>query len=131
MKNLLVDSAAYINLLRSGMDVRQRLLPFLRTGCLYNCGVVRAEVLRGIKSPRMRDELEAFFDVIPEVPADARIWRYVSQVGWDLGRRGKWPPVTDLVIAASALRTGAQLVSPDSHFADIPGLTVLAAIPSA
>jgi predicted nucleic acid-binding protein len=129
MTNLLVDSAAYIDLLREGVDVRQRLLPFLRAGCLYNCGVVRAEVLRGMKSSKARDGMEAFFDIIPEAPTDARLWRYVSHLGWELGRRGKWPPVTDLVIAASALRTSAQLVSPDAHFTDVPGLRLLEKIP--
>ncbi|MDD5199551.1 MAG: hypothetical protein PHC88_07070 [Terrimicrobiaceae bacterium] len=129
MQNLLVDSAAYIDLLRSGVDVRQRLLPFLRSGCLYNCGVVRAEVLRAMKAPRARDGLEAFFDIIPEVPCDARLWRYVSHLGWELGRRGKWPPVTDLAIAACALRVGALLVSPDAHFEVVPGLTLQAEIP--
>ena len=43
-------------------------------------------------------------------------------MGWALGRKGKWPPVTDLVIAAAAMRVRATLVSTDSHFADIPGL---------
>ncbi len=129
MTNLLVDSAAYIDLLRLGIDVRQRLLPYLRAGHLYNCGVIRAEVLRGLKSPQARSGMEAFFDILPEVPSDARLWRYVSHLGWELGRQGKWPPVTDLVIAASALRTGARLVSPDKHFRDIPGLTLLDAIP--
>lgn len=127
--NLLVDSAAFIDLLRAGIDFRQRLLPYLRAGSLYSCGIVRAEVLRGIKSPSARDAIEAFFDIIPEVPADARLWRFVSHLGWELGRQGKWPPITDLVIGASALRTNARLVSPDAHFRDIPNLTVISEIP--
>lgn len=127
--DILVDSSIYITLLRAGVDVRQRLIDHLRAGRLYNCGVVRAEVLRGMRSPAKRDGMEAFFDIIPEVPTDARLWHYVAHLGWDLGRRGKWPPVTDLAIAACALRIGARLISPDAHFADIPGLEVLPAIP--
>ncbi len=129
MTNLLIDSAVYIGLLRSGVDVRQRLLPFLSGGHLYNCGMVRAEVIRGMISPKARDGMLAFFDLIPEVPADARLWHYVSMLGWELGRKGKWPPITDLVIAASAMRVEAQLVSPDAHFEDIPGLKKLTEIP--
>ncbi len=120
---LLVDSAVYIDLMRAGRDPRQVLLPHLRACELYNCGVVRAEVLRGMKHPRLKTEMEAFFDIIPEVPCDPRLWRTVSDIGWKLGRKGKWPPVTDLLIAACALRVGATLVSPDSHFKDIEGLT--------
>lgn len=129
MTPLLVDTSVYIDHLRAGEDIRQALMPFLRAGVLFNCGVVRAEVLRGIKSPAARDGMLAFFDIVPEVPSDARLWRTVSQLGWQLGRTGKWPPVTDLAIAASALRAGARLVSPDSHFRDIPGLVVLKKLP--
>lgn len=119
---MLVDSAVYIDFLRHGRDIRQILLPHLRAGTLYSSGVVRAEVLRGLKAPSVREGMEAFFDILPEVPTDVRMWREVSALGWELGRAGKWPPLTDLVIAVSALRIRATLVSPDKHFADIPGL---------
>ena len=121
----LVDSAAYIDLMRAGEDPRQVLAPLLRAGLLYNCGVVRAEVLRGIRVEKHYAQMEQFFDIVPEIPADARLWRSVSHLGWELGRRGKWPPVTDLAIAAATLRIRATLVSPDAHFRDVPGLRVV------
>lgn len=116
---LLVDSAVIIDLMRDGKDPRQELLPHLRACELYNCGVVRAEVMRGMKVPRMKTEMEAFFDIIPEVPCDAKMWRQVSELGWKLGRKGKWPPLTDLLIASCAMRVGATLISPDRHFEDM------------
>lgn len=116
---LIVDSAVIIDLMRDGKDPRQELLPHLRACELYNCGVVRAEVLRGMKMPRLKSEMEAFFDIIPEVMCDAKMWRQVSDLGWKLGRKGKWPPLTDLLIAACAMRVGATLVSPDRHFEDM------------
>jgi predicted nucleic acid-binding protein len=121
----LIDSAAYIDLMRAGEDPRQVLAPLLRAGRLYNCGIVRAEVLRGIKIDKTYRQMEQFFDIVPEVPADPRLWREVSQLGWDLGRKGKWPPVTDLAIAAAALRVRATVISPDAHFKDIPGLKLI------
>lgn len=124
MEAIIVDSAWIIDHMRAGQDFRQRLIPSLRAGQLYNAGVIRAEVLRGIKQQRMRDEVCDFFDIVPEVPCDAKLWRQVSEIGWALGRRGKWPPVTDIAIAACALRVGATMISPDMHFHDIPGLNV-------
>lgn len=121
----LVDSAAYIDLMRAGEDPRQVLAPLLRAGRLYNCGIVRAEVLRGIRIEKHYLQMEQFFDIVPEIPADARLWRSVSRLGWELGRKGKWPPVTDLTIAAAALRIRATIVSPDAHFQDMPGLEVI------
>ena len=127
--SVLVDSAAYIDLLRAGVDVRQVLLPAVREGQLYSCGVVRAEVLRGFKNLRLKADMQAFFDITPEIPTDAKLWRAVTEIGWELGRKGKWAPVTDLAIAACALRIGATLVSPDKHFEGIPGLLLRPDIP--
>ena len=115
--------------MRSLKDPRQVLVPYMMAGELYNCGVVRAEVLRGIKQPQVLSGMEAFFDIVPEVPTDAKLWRKVTELGWKLGRQGQWPPVTDLAIAACAMRVGATLISPDKHFEGIDGLTVLKSLP--
>lgn len=127
--NFLIDSAVYIDWLRNRIDPREQLLETLQEGRLYNCGVVRAEVLRGIKNEAVYLGMEAFFDIIPEVPTDAKLWRNVSSMAWRLQREGKSPPLTDLVIAMSALRTGATLISPDAHFEDIPVLQLKKAWP--
>jgi predicted nucleic acid-binding protein len=122
---ILVDSATYIDLMRAGHDPRQVLLPFMMAGELYNCGIVRVEVLRGIRQPSELADMEEFFNIVPEVPTDPKLWQKVSEIGWKLGRKGKWPPVSDLAIAACAMRVGATLISPDRHFEEIDGLTVL------
>src|SRR5215216_6586863 len=122
---ILVDSATYIDLMRAGHDPRQVLLLAMMAGELYNCGIVRAEVLRGMRQPRELADMEEFFNIVPEVPTDPKLWQKVSEIGWKLGRKGKWPPVTDLAIAACAMRVGATLISPDGHFEGIEGLSLL------
>lgn len=126
----MVDSAILIDLLRQKEDPRLLLLPVLRDGGLYNCGVIRAEVLRGMKTPRAHDGMQAFFDIVPEVACDAKLWQEVSRLGWELGRVGKWAPLTDLVIAACCARVRATLVSPDVHFEEVPGLSVVKELPN-
>ena len=123
--DILVDSPVYIGLMREGKDPRQVLAPWLRAGRLYNCGVVRAEVLRGMREEKRYAQMEQFFDITPEVPTDPKAWRKASEIGWTHRRKGKWPPLTDIVIAACALRLGLTLVSPDKHFLDIPSLLVV------
>ncbi len=129
MLPLLVDSSIYIEHLRAGEDVRQLLLPHMNNATLYSCGVVRAEVLRGLKSPRAHDGMEEFFDIVPEVPCDAKLWREVARLSWELVREGKWPPPTDLVIAVCAMRVNAALATLDGDFAEIPKLQVIDSIP--
>ena len=127
--DILPDTAIYIGFMRRDIDIRAVLMPYLKAGHLYSCGVVRAEVLRGIKDPRKYADTEQFFDIIPEVPTDPRLWRQVSKIGWDLGRKGKWPPVTDITIAACAMRARLTLISPDGHFDDVEGLKLLKELP--
>jgi predicted nucleic acid-binding protein len=121
---MLVDSTIYIDLLRRGEDILYVLKPSLLGGQLFVCGVIRMEVLRGIRSRGMRDELSDFFDVMTEVPTDTRIWREATNLAWTLDRRGTVLPLTDLVIASCALAVGTAVVTTDPHFSRIPGLKV-------
>ena len=120
---IIVDSAVYIDRLRAGHDIRQELMPYLANGMLFNCGVVRGEVIRGFKNMRMKAEMTAFFNIIPEVPTNAKMWQLIAEMAWTLDRTsGGHRPLTDIIIARCAMHIGAVLVSPDKHFRDIPGL---------
>lgn len=122
---IMVDSAIYIERLRAGHDIRQELMPWLASGLLFNCGIIRAEVLRGFKNARLKTEMAAFFNIIPEVPTSAKLWSQIAEMAWTLDRAtGGNRPLTDIVIARCAMQVGAVLISPDKHFRDIPGLSV-------
>lgn len=123
MEPILVDSAVYIERLRAGQDIRQELMPWLANGMLYNCGLIRGEVIRGFRDSRLKAEMTAFFDIVPEVTTTARLWQQVAELAWTLDRTsGGHRPLTDIVIARCAMQVGAVLISPDRHFQDIPGL---------
>ena len=122
---ILVDTAIYIDRLRAGKDIRQELMPYLANGMLFNCGIVRSEVIRGFKNTRLKAEMTAFFNIVPEVPTTAKMWQMVAEMAWALDRSsGGSRPLTDIIIARCAMHVGAILISPDSHFQDIPGLQV-------
>jgi predicted nucleic acid-binding protein len=121
---MIVDSTIYIDLLRRGEDLPFVLRPFLLSAQLFTCGVIRAEVLRGIRLIEMRNELSDLFDLMEEVPTDAGIWEKVTDLAWRLDRRGAVLPLTDLVIAACAFLVDTEVVTTDPHFSQIPGLTV-------
>jgi predicted nucleic acid-binding protein len=121
---MLVDSTIYIDLLRQGEDIPFVLGPSLTSGQLFVCGVVRVEVLRGIRTVEIRNELAEMFDLMVEVPTDGLIWRKAEELTWRLDRRGVVLPLTDIVIACCALAVGTAVVTNDPHFSKIPGLKV-------
>jgi predicted nucleic acid-binding protein len=127
---ILVDSSYFIERLRAGVDVRQELMPYLANCDLYNCGIIRAEVLRGLKEPPLYRQMKAFFDIIPEIPLSLKAWTEISELAWKLDRSsGNIHPLRNVIIAYSALQVGAVLVSGDAHFQDIPNLKVVPELP--
>jgi predicted nucleic acid-binding protein len=121
---MLVDLTIYIDWLRRGEDLAFVLKPYLISDQVLVCGIVRAEVLRGIRSIKLRDEVSDLFDLMKEIPIDAQLWKKVATLAWTLDRRGNVLPMTDLVIAGCALEANSSVVTTDPHFAQIPGLKV-------
>lgn len=126
---ILVDSNVYIDLLRHGMDPPRTLGEWAGSADLVVCGMVRLEVLRGIKALKLRHALCAFMDVLINVPSDERLWTEATDLAWKLDRCGSVIPGPDAVIAAAALRLGAAVLTSDAHFRLVPDLKVLAPPP--
>jgi predicted nucleic acid-binding protein len=110
--------------MRQGEDPLQKLTLAAASRDLVVCGVIRCEVGRGIRHPRVRDRFHAVWDVMVNVPTDNRLWAETEQMAWDLDRNGITLPLTDLVIAACARRVGAVVLTFDAHFYDMPGVRV-------
>jgi predicted nucleic acid-binding protein len=125
----LVDASKYIDWMRAGRNPTRILQPFLLAGRLVTCGVVRVEVMRGVVRPAVREELNALFDLIPEVEVSAGIWKDTADLAWTLDRKGMVLPVSDLLIASCALYANARVVTVDPHFKSIPGLKVQRDLP--
>jgi predicted nucleic acid-binding protein len=121
----LVDSNVFIDDLRQGIDPMRSLLDRFPLTDLVTCGVVKAEVLRGVKSLRARDRLAGLFEVMRYVQTSDRLWDEAWQLAWTLDRQGRILPLSDLVIASCALKEGARVLTSDRHFDHIPNLHVL------
>lgn len=124
--DVLVDSNVFIDLLIRGRDPASLLLSWAGNRNLATCGMVRLEVLRGIIAPKSRRNTSAFMDVMVNVPASNSLWNDAAELAWKLDRKGIVIPGTDVLIAASAMRLGAVVMSSDAHFGRIEGLRVIA-----
>jgi predicted nucleic acid-binding protein len=123
--DVLVDSNVFINLMKRHGDPAPWLYHWAGARNLAICGVVRVEVLRGVKSPKAYSCLNGFMDVMVNVPTTNRLWDQAAALAWKLDRRGLVVPGTDVIIAASALEIGAAVMTSDSHFSQIEGLQVI------
>jgi len=119
----LVDSNVFIALTRHRVDASRWLGS--RFEDIYTCGMVRLEVLRGMKNLRERDAMAGFFNVLCHVQTDNKLWEQATELAWKLDRLGRTIPAQDILIAACALRAGVPVFTADKHFQDIPGLMVI------
>ena len=124
-----LDTNAYSSLRRGN----ERLLALLN-GCdeILVPAAVFAELqygfLRGGKTSENESLLASFLDeepvsFQPVTKSIAERWGYVKAA---LAKKGTPIPENDIWIAATALETGARLVSYDSHFDHVGGLIRLA-----
>ena len=123
--DILVDSNVFIDLLNRRRDPAIWLVEWAGKSNLATCGMVRMEVLRGIKSFKQLTQIRAFMDVMVNVPSDQLLWPAATELAWKLDRKGLVIPSADVVIAASALRLDAAVLTSDAHFAQIEGLRVI------
>ncbi len=123
--SILVDSNVFIDIMKKGMDPTRFLLNRYEGTDLVTCGVVKAEVLRGIKGVKARNHLENFFNVMCFSDLGSSAWDDIWELAWQLDRKGKVLPLTDIAIASCALRSGAWVMTSDAHFFKIPRLKVL------
>ncbi|MEP6662886.1 MAG: PIN domain-containing protein [Verrucomicrobiota bacterium] len=119
---VLVDSSFYIREAREGRDPLKTLAPITATRDVAVCGVIRCEVGRGVKEPRVLDRYNAVWDVMIYVPTDNRLWDTVAKTLWHLDRRGINLSLPDVIIGCCAMRIGAIVLTHDGHFYDIPGV---------
>ncbi len=129
--NLLIDSSVYIDWLRKERDIPALLRPWIVRGECFMNGLIRAEVLRGIRRERQRDRMAEIYDVMNEAPMNSAFWRRVSLLAWNLDRAGVVLPLADIAIAQTAIDCECAIVTLDNHFDHIPKLTTLKELPPA
>lgn len=122
---ILVDSNVYIDLLNRRLDPATIIGNWAGTSELVICGMVRLEVLRGLKNPRAFQRISDFMDVMINVPTSNSFWTEASELAWKLDRKGMVIPSPDIIIATSAMRISAAVLTSDTHFQYVDGLEII------
>lgn len=85
-------------------------------------GVVLAEVIQGVREPEAAAALATYLQRLPYVEADKDTWTRAGELSYRLRRQGRAIPLTDLVVAAIALKHDHHLYAVDEHFQRVPDL---------
>jgi predicted nucleic acid-binding protein len=90
--------------------------------------IVVAEVLQGAGSEVKFVFLSRRLEAMHYLHADSEIWKTAARLSFDLRRRGLATPLSDLVVAAVALRWDIPVYTTDDHFHRVAGLKLYAPV---
>jgi predicted nucleic acid-binding protein len=119
---ILVDSCWYIQQARNGRDPLQALSFLAETRDIATCGIIQAEVGRGLRHRSWLETYQRAWSVMLYLDSSPKRWEETLDLAWTLDRQGITLPIKDIHIAACALHSGAVILTYDHHFQSIPGL---------
>ena len=124
---LLLDTNAYSDFMRGHEAVIQHVR---NAELLLMSPFVIGELLFGFRNgkffDRNREQLDRFMEksVVELLPVTLSTSDRYSRIVMDLRQKGRPIPTNDIWIAAHAMESGAELLSRDKHFQEVPGLVV-------
>jgi predicted nucleic acid-binding protein len=124
---IVADSSALIEYYRRGGSpaVQDAVAAAIADDVLAFNGIIFVEVVGFAADEPERRALLASFGAFHRLPLEDADFDLAASIGFDLRRRGRTVPATDLIIAACAIRAGAELLHVDDHFADIASVSAL------
>ncbi len=118
---ILIDTSAWINALRQGGDtlVRNKVDDVLAKDLGATTEMIMLEIMRGARTKRDYEELLEELQSLRLLSIDSGVWEQAYRLSFDLRRKGKTIPSTDILIAAVGLHYGCRILHADSHFDQI------------
>ena len=110
---ILIDASVSVRYLRTASPAIREVL--ISIDCAI-CGVTRAEILHGARTPGDAADLCAAMDAFIQLPIHQETWDHLGQHLASLRAKGLPMPFQDVLLAAVALDHDADVWSYDSHF---------------
>jgi len=120
-KLFLIDTSAWILGLKrnSSNQVKNIIREILDKDLPATTGIIILELLQGTRTKKEYTEILSDLSALHYFEVNKKIWEKASQLGFNLRRKGKTIPSTDLLIASIALHYDLILLHADNHFEQI------------
>jgi len=117
MNNVLVDTSAWIDFLRSSSgETGDRIAELIRLDRAYITGPVIAELLHGVRNNKEAARLNLLLETIPCLEITSGDWLTTGNSLRKLRQKGVTIPLTDVLIATVAARNSMAVLTLDKHF---------------
>jgi predicted nucleic acid-binding protein len=124
--NILVDTTIWVNFLR-GLDssLEHRLSAWIREERVFTAEIIIVEILKGARSDKEFNLLREDFSALPLLTINQPVWELAGKTSYKLRKRGADVPLTDILIAATAIHYQCRLLHADKHFSLIADHSLL------
>ncbi len=124
---VLVDTSVWLLALgKAGMPAaKERVDQLLQENRVTVAPVVYLELLGGTRTVPEFNRLKSRLESLRQLEIERKEWQEAAKLAFELRRKGKTIPYTDILIAATAIESGATLLHADRHFDVIAGITDL------
>jgi predicted nucleic acid-binding protein len=115
----LIDTSVWLQVLPTGRNapgLRERVDALLAADQAVTTGIVRLEVLGGVRTESEYRRLRTLFSALHSLQSVENRWDDAAGLGFELRRKGVTVPFTDLLIASVAINSGVTVVHRDRHF---------------
>lgn len=127
---VLIDTSVWVLALNKRVNMppfRERVDQLLKENRAAITPMVSLELLGGTRSTAEFNRLKSRLEALPQLAIGEKEWQEAARLAFELRRQGKTIPYADILIAATAIRSGASLLHADHHFdliAETTGLAV-------
>ena len=120
---IIVDTCVWIEFFREPeSELTLHFKSLLRERKVIMVGMVMAEILQGVKTPKETNLVEQNLEKLPYLEITRDIWVVAGKMSASLRNTGNTIPLSDLIIAAMALSGNHEIFTIDQHFNKIDGL---------
>jgi len=123
LKNrILVDTTIWIEFFRGRSKMADHFEMLLKEDVVCTCGIVKFEVLQGIKSEGEKNKIFSILESLPYVEMTKKLWQRAAELSISGKQKGVNLPLSDIFIAAIAIENDLSIYTLDNHFTQIPNL---------
>lgn len=123
-QKILVDTSIWIDYFKSNPDVVDFMEKHMLENNVCIVGIIASELIQGIKSEKEREIIRSNLDAINYIDMKFKDWIKTGDLSCSLRKSGLTIPLTDIAIAAAAIKNDLLIVTRDNHFKQIPGLNI-------
>jgi tRNA(fMet)-specific endonuclease VapC len=120
---IIVDTCVWIDFFRNPeSNISLRLKQLLLERRVVMVGIVLAELLQGIKSPKEAKTVKEALGRLPYLEITKEMWEKAGDLASSLRKGGKTIPLSDLLIAAASQLADHEVFTVDPHFNEVEGV---------